>query len=124
LKHRIVPATGPLLLSSVYVQFGIRAGQNEIEAVHPTGTTAAIFDANGGFHGFDGITVRKRFTIADAQFAPDRRVNQIWTAEFDPPNAASATTSPRSSATHLPSSPTTVSSALASRAPSSKSASS
>src|SRR5207244_12570951 len=79
--------TSSLLLSSVYVQFGIHAGQNDVEAVHPTGTTAAIFDASGGFHGFDGITVRKRFVIADAQFAPDRRVNQIWTAEFDPPSA-------------------------------------
>jgi hypothetical protein len=77
----------PLALNSVFVQFYFNAGPTEIEAVHPTGTLASIFTAQGGFVTADTVTVNRGQDLPNCQFAADRKANQAWRVIFDPPSA-------------------------------------
>jgi hypothetical protein len=72
-------------LSQGFIQVYFNAGLDEIEAVHPTGITAAIFDANGAFKSWDGVSISRGVTFNTVTFAPDRRANQAWRIFFDPP---------------------------------------
>jgi hypothetical protein len=83
--------TSSAFLSEVFAEFSFNAGANEIEAVHPEGTYAWIFDAQGGFVSWDGVTVQGPFAQAAAQFSAARRANQVWRVVFDPPNAGGQT---------------------------------
>jgi hypothetical protein len=74
-----------VLLSEIFVEFNFEAGPDEIEAVHPEGTFASIFDASGAFVSYDSATIVKAVDFPDSQFAPDRRANQTWRVVFGPP---------------------------------------
>jgi hypothetical protein len=73
-------------LSQVFLLVYFDAGQDEIQAVHPEGTTAAIFERNGAFRSWDSISIRKFQDFAETQFAPDRLANQSWQINFGPIN--------------------------------------
>src|SRR5205085_1178392 len=63
-------------LSQAFLLVYFNAGVNEIEAVHPTGTTASIFTANGGFKSWDTITIRKFQDFGQTfEVVPGRRAN-------------------------------------------------
>jgi hypothetical protein len=73
-------------LSQVFLLTYFDAGVDEIQAVHPEGTTAAIFESNGAFRSWDTISIRKFEDFPETQFAPDRRANQSWQINFGPIN--------------------------------------
>jgi hypothetical protein len=73
-------------LSQTFLLVYFDAGPDEIQAVHPEGTTAAIFEANGAFRSWDTVSIRKFEDFPETAFAPDRRANQSWQISFGPIN--------------------------------------
>jgi hypothetical protein len=73
-------------LSQTFLLVYFDAGTDEIQAVHPEGTTAAIFEADGAFRSWDTVSIRKFQDFPETQFAPDRRANQSWQISFGPIN--------------------------------------
>jgi hypothetical protein len=74
-------------LSQAFLLVYFDAGPNEIEAVHPEGTTAAIFAPNGGFKSWDTISIRKFLDFNPTlEPVPGRRANQAWQISFGPIN--------------------------------------
>ena len=72
-------------LSQATVVVYFDAGVNEIESVHPEGTTASIFTANGGFKSWDTISIRKFIDFNPTlEPVPGRRANQSWAISFGP----------------------------------------
>jgi hypothetical protein len=72
-------------LSQAFLLVYFDAGPNEIEAVHPEGTTATIFTRNGGFKSWDTISIRKFMDFSPAlEPVPGRRANQAWQISFGP----------------------------------------
>jgi hypothetical protein len=78
--------TQDFYLSQASLMLYFDAGPNEIQAVNPTGLTASIFEANGGFRSWDSVFIRKFSDFAETQYAPDRRANQSWQIYFGPIN--------------------------------------
>jgi hypothetical protein len=75
----------PFFLSQAFLLVYFNAGANEIEAVHPEGTTAAIFSSNGGFKSWDTISIRKFMDFSPTlEPVPGRKANQAWQISFGP----------------------------------------
>ncbi len=75
----------PFFLPQAFLLVYFNAGANEIEAVHPEGTTATIFTANGGFKSFDAISIRKFMDFSQVfEPVPGRKANQAWQISFAP----------------------------------------
>jgi hypothetical protein len=83
--------TFPINLSSVFVEFAFNAGLDEIEAVHER-VTVGIFNADGGFHSWNGATVRQQPWDVNIELSDDRKANQVWATIFDPPSPHAPTT--------------------------------
>ncbi|HTA75638.1 MAG TPA: hypothetical protein VK791_00610 [bacterium] len=74
--------TSPLDLHTVEAEYYFDAGQNEIQAVHPTGTYAVIYNAQGTQLGFIDANNNQRLTNISGAYAPDRLANQSWVTWF------------------------------------------
>src|SRR6185369_14726693 len=72
-------------LSQAFLLVYFDAGPNEIEAVHPEGTTATIFRSNGAFKSWDTVSIRKFMDFSPTlEPVPGRRANQAWQIFFGP----------------------------------------
>ena len=72
----------PLDLHTVEVEYYFDAGVTDIQAVHPTGTYAVIYNAQGVQQGFMDANNNQRLTGISGAYASDRMANQSWVTWF------------------------------------------